>query len=82
MKHRTILTIVEPLLAVVTFIEQVNDFVKLACGVSTLVVAFFAIRAYSIKYKIDQTQLRIDQAKLAKMEAEYLDRYKSKMLDS
>jgi hypothetical protein len=76
MNNRTILTIVEPLLASVTFIEQVNIWVKVLCGISTLVVAYFAVRSYISKKRLDDIQLKIDKQRLAKMEAEYLEKFK------
>lgn len=76
--QRRLLVAVEPILGSVPFIDEVNIWIKALCGVSTLTVAFFAVRSYVVKYKLDQLDKKIKEQRLARMEADYLEKYKNK----
>ena len=78
MNSRKLLTVAEPLLASVSLIEDINFLIKILCGISTLLVTIFAIRAYIAHERLAQVQRKIDRQRLARMEAEYLELFKNK----
>jgi hypothetical protein len=78
MDHKRILIALEPILASIAIYEQINIWLRILCGISTLIVAFFVIRAHVIKHRIDKVTLKINEQKLAKMEFDYLNKFKEK----
>ena len=64
---RKIAVLVEPVLAAMTFIEWLDELLRVLSGIAALVVAVFAVRAYIIKIKLDKVKYAIEQRRLKEL---------------